>query len=142
MKIREITAKEVKEKYPTLKKLFDAINNRELRSEDQIWVDANYFQDLEELEKANEKVSSCKICKTCQLEEEVFYTDFTALPSYGDNGDDEPSEVVWSWDKENFIVGDEVPFSLIAREPRTKVALLDSVTKIALIKRALQINTV
>lgn len=116
MKMIEITAKKVKEKYPTLKKLFDAINNRELRSEDQIWVDASYFQDLEELEKANEKVSSCK---TCQLEEEVFYTDFTALPSYGDDGDDEPSEVVWSWDKENFIVGDEIPFSLITREPTT-----------------------
>ena len=121
MKMKEITAKEVKEKYLTLKKLFDAINNRELRSEDQIWVDANYFQDLEELEKASEKGNK-KISNELsnhsnyQSEEEVFYTDFTALPSYGDDGDDEPSEVVWSWDKENFIVGDEVPFSLIARE--------------------------
>jgi hypothetical protein len=130
MKMIEITAKEVKEKYPTLKKLFNAINNRELRSDDQIGFDTDYFQDLEELEKVSEKVNGNN---THQAEQEVFYTDFTALPNYGDDGDDEPSEVVWSWSKENFIVGDEVPFSVILREPRTKVAFIERPPKVNIV---------
>jgi hypothetical protein len=111
-KMKEISAEETKEKYPSLEKLCNAINQRRVRYTDE------FFDDLD---KSVDYIMMCsEIPEDFQLELEKqidnynhsVYTDFICLPNYGG---EEPEEIAWSYDKDNLMVNDETPFKVVPR---------------------------